>query len=101
MLVCPSNLNVYCSCLSLVDTDVNLVGLCALSTLITLFFLPESNELSLEELDHLFQKAPYVVWWRKYRVDSHYLNDEVEQAGSDRYRSAEKSASEQHDALSS
>ena len=45
-------------------------GLCALSTLITLFFLPETKGLTLEELDTLFQEAPVLVWFGTYRVDT-------------------------------
>ena len=45
-------------------------GLCALSTLITLFFLPETKGLTLEELDTLFKEAPLVVWLGTYRIDS-------------------------------
>ena len=45
-------------------------GLCALSTLITLFFLPETQGLSREELDGVFEYALYVVWFGKYRVDN-------------------------------
>jgi len=45
-------------------------GLCAFSTLITLFFLPETQGLTLEELDELFVTAPYIVWFGKYRVNT-------------------------------
>ena len=47
-------------------------GLCALSALVTLFFLPETKGLSLEELDSLFEGAPYVVWLGRYRRVPHH-----------------------------
>lgn len=48
-------------------------GLCALSTLVTLVFLPETKGLTLEELDTLFERAPYIVWLGRYRVDNRDL----------------------------
>lgn len=46
------------------------VELYALSTLITLFFLFETKELTLKEIDTLFKKTLYIVWFGRYRVDS-------------------------------
>lgn len=39
----------------------------------TLFFLLETKGLTLEELDTLLSRAPYVVWFGRYRVNSEEL----------------------------
>ena len=46
------------------------IGLCALNTLGTLFFLPETQGLTLEDLDDLFKTAPYIVWAGRYRISN-------------------------------